>query len=99
MINLSKARLLLEAVVAFANQDRPDMDQILLLDTSYWALRVINLDIPVLVRSLKSSDIDLGQYLDWRLIHGLTRYRCHSKGTYSGRLNNPCLTQVRKMSI
>ena len=32
-----------------------------------WAQRLINLEIPVLVRSLKSSNVELGQYLDGRL--------------------------------
>ena len=31
------------------------------------AQRLINLEIPVLIRSLKSSNIELGQYLDGRL--------------------------------
>ena len=34
---------------------------------SSWAQRLINLEIPVLVRSLKSSNVELGYYLDGRL--------------------------------
>ena len=33
-----------------------------------WAQRLINLEIPVLVRSLKSSNVGLGYYLDGRLL-------------------------------
>ena len=32
-----------------------------------WAQRLINLEIPVLVQSLKSSNVGLGWYLDGRL--------------------------------
>ena len=32
-----------------------------------WAQQLINLEIPVLVRSLKSSNVELGLYLDGRL--------------------------------
>ena len=32
-----------------------------------WAQRLINLEIPVLIRSLKSSNVELGEYLDVRL--------------------------------
>ena len=34
---------------------------------SFRAQRLINLEIPVLVRSLKSSNVELGLYLDGRL--------------------------------
>ena len=37
------------------------------------AQQLINLEIPVLVRSLESSNVEVGYYLDWRLfkcVHG-----------------------------
>ena len=37
------------------------------LSTTLEAQRLINLEIPVLVRSLKSSNIELGLYLDGKL--------------------------------
>ena len=32
-----------------------------------WAQPLINLEIPVLIRSLKSSNVELGKYLDGQL--------------------------------
>ena len=39
----------------------------LLLDVDTWVQRLINLEIPVLVRSLKSNNVKFGYYLGRRL--------------------------------
>ena len=37
---------------------------LVLISRSFWVQRLINLEIQIIVRSLKSSNVELGQYLD-----------------------------------
>ena len=54
------------------------------------AQRIINLEIPVLVWLIQSSNVVLSLCLDGRLFQVLSKYCCVPEGTYGGSLINPC---------